>query len=290
MTPTTRIKLRWLVLGVMFGVGVGTLGTSWLMADRMKTEAGRWARVLAEAEHGPRVPPPPGRSGAGGRDGGTSRVAASRVWANSLPMSDEAWEAGRGVNDPESAVDWLKSLPKEAQQAAIQGSVRSLLTTDWEAGLSAVRQLPLEVRAAGLQAAAQMGARGPDQAESVMALLAESSATLSPDSESIAYAVRSFALWHDEAVKPWLESLAEGSIRDAAIKGYLTSGSAPEDRSEVAAWAASVGDHAIRASLIESALNEWHFMDPKAARAWVETTPWLTDDDRAPLRQRYAGE
>jgi len=183
--------------------------------------------------------------------------------------------------NPEAAFDWAKRLPPEIRASGLDGAMRAWLWADSTAALDTLSTLPATERSGAINAA--VDAVTQENVAVIMGLVAEMPEGIGGAPGSLADAAQQYRQWFPEQAADWLQSLPPGSIRDSAIQGFVGGDLSESDPEAAASWSAATGDPALRASLLDSALNVWSFHHPAEARQWLESTNRLSELDRARL-------
>jgi len=119
MTPlpsTARLRLRWVLTGLLAGAVIGSGATGWLMRRKVEAEARLMARSMMEQAVGSRVPPPPGRLGS------AKRSETAVPGGVDVPVTDDLRHAVRALMRIEAAGE---------RQAALERLMRRLDATRW---------------------------------------------------------------------------------------------------------------------------------------------------------------
>jgi hypothetical protein len=115
LPSTTRLRVRWMLSGVLAGAVIGGGTTWWLMRRKAEAEARQMVRSMEQAA-GPRVPPRPGRLGS------PKRSETAVPGGVDVPVTDDLRHAVRALMRIEAAGE---------RQAALERLMRRLDATRW---------------------------------------------------------------------------------------------------------------------------------------------------------------
>lgn len=204
-----------------------------------------------------------------------------------LPGRDEfAEELAKGwaSTKPEEALAWAKRLPDDLSARAVQGAMEQLAEKNFDAALQEVAALTPSQQDGALKA---LTGTLTMQDQSHLAGLTQLLERL-PESQGRARAAKhtllKWALHDPEAASTWVASQPDGLTRDAAIAGFgYTSVAAKRDPEAGLEWTAAMSDPAARRGMLGENIKAWAEFDPEAARAWIQSSPRLSNEEREQL-------
>ena len=207
------------------------------------------------------------------------------VTEKDLPNRDEFAEQmakGWAATKPEEALAWAKGLPEDLSARAVQGAMEHLAEKNFDTALKEVAALTPAQQDGALKALAD-NITDPSRVAGVLQLVDQS-----PEGPGRAEAARStLRKWGEadpEAASAWVAAQPDGPTRDAAIQGFghaaVASKKDPEAGLE---WTAAMSDQAARKNWLGMNVKQWAGYDAEAARAWVQSSPRLSDADREVL-------
>lgn len=132
LPPTTRPILRWLLPGLLGGMGLGAAGGWWVAQRQVDSEARRLAQILVAGSPGPRVPPVPGAGGGAGQAGAGAAGSGSRAVVPTIAVTDNlemAFKELLAIKDP------------TVRQAALAQFLESLPVDRWPGFLAAMKKM-----------------------------------------------------------------------------------------------------------------------------------------------------
>jgi hypothetical protein len=184
------------------------------------------------------------------------------------------------ANDSKAAIAWGNQLPQgEGRNSYMAGVASGLAQNGPEEATKFVMTLaPGPARdQATLTVVSRWASSDPKAAMAWVSALPESTTR----SSAIQTAVSSWANQDPARAGEWLAALPPGKDQDRLIQSYVSSTSSqyPE---YAAPMTAGISDVNQRYSSIETVARQWLQIDPKAAGAWLATTP-LPDDRKARL-------
>jgi hypothetical protein len=87
-----------------------------------------------------------------------------------------------------------------------------------------------------------------------------------------------------EAASAWVAAQPDGLTRDAAIQGFgHTAVASKKDPEAGLEWTAAMSNAGERGNWLGQNIKAWSEYDPAAARAWVQSSSRLSDEDRERL-------
>jgi hypothetical protein len=207
------------------------------------------------------------------------------VTEKELPNRDEFAEQmakGWAATKPEEALAWAKGLPEDLSARAVQGAMEHLAEKNFDAALKEVAALTPAQQDGALKALAD-NITDPSRVAGVLQLVEQS-----PEGPGrMAATMKSLHEWtraDPEAASAWLAAQPDGPTRDGAIAGF--GGAAVVSKNDPVAgleWTTAISDSRGRGEALRANIKNWADYDPEAARAWVQSSPRLSDADREVL-------
>jgi hypothetical protein len=217
----------------------------------------------------------------------TDSEAALRflVTEKELPNRDEFAEQmakGWAATKPEEALAWAKGLPEDLSPRAVQGAMEHLAEKNFEVALKEVAVLAPAQQDGALKALAD-NLTDPSRVAGVVPLIEQS-----PEGDGRAEAARAalnqWTKTDAEAASAWVAAQPDGPTRDASIQGFGAAAVASKKDPEAGLeWTATMSNPKLREQWLGNNLRNWAGYDSEAARAWVQSSPRLSDADREVL-------
>jgi hypothetical protein len=170
--------------------------------------------------------------------------------------------------DPQSAWQWVSSLPEEARAEALNQLAARWAKKDPSSALAAAQALPSEAdRSAVMQPlVAQLAQTQPaSTAAWVRSLPSEQQPS------ATAGLMQSWLMKDARSATQWAQQLPAGSTRDAAVAALVQSPALRRDPATAAHWAATVSDPTLRAQLVNLSFSRWQLHDAAAAERWASS-------------------
>ncbi len=205
------------------------------------------------------------------------------VSESELPGRDRiASEMAKGwaATEPEKALAWAKQLPDDLATHAIRGALGHLAEKDFDTAARETAGLPPAQQDEALMVISHHLKEDPRHTAELIQLV-EAASEGSGRAFAAHRALEQWARADLEAASAWVAAQPEGGTRDQAINGFssaaVTSKADPEAGLE---WTATVSDPDSRRTCLWQNIQAWSRYDANAARAWIQSSPRLSDDDR----------
>ncbi len=242
------------------------------------------------------------------------------TWANSLPDGDQAG-AMRGifsqtakVDPSEAALQAATITNEDARSQAYQSIAREWGAQDWGEAQAWINTLPADARdEANAQALRGLAADNPKLAAENVSLLPdgdEKNSTIrnisqqwaredpaatalwvmeqeSTDAQGSAMSevMSSWARLDNDGAIDWLNNQEAGDVRDTAATAFVRNNNSKEYDISLQV-AETISDEGTRARSISSAVSTWMKDDPEAAKEYINTSEYISDDERERVLRR----
>jgi hypothetical protein len=186
-----------------------------------------------------------------------------------------------GAKDFDAAEAWVKSLPASLQEDALARAIGSLANSDpvlaskkvdsMESGDAKERAITRTVDAWSRENPAQAAAWLIKQGDDV-------------DDDAVRGLVRNWATQDDKGVLAFIQQQPAGDLRDEATQSYIWSNRS-DNYQNVLSLAESIEDNNQRQRAIAVSAERWMQTDPDAAKAYIQQSPYLSDQAKRRLEQ-----
>lgn len=185
---------------------------------------------------------------------------------------------------PDEALAWAAAQTGAMREKGLHGALKDWAARDFDAALAAVRGLNTEAQTTGLSVILD---KTQPARLSEMAGLIENQ----PDNpERAAASARVMSAWTQhspEQASAWMARQPAGEIRDSAISAFVRWADVRDPEAGLL-WAGSMSDPAKRMDAITHIIQQLGPKAPAAVQPWLNTTPALTETERAQVLEKLA--
>lgn len=180
---------------------------------------------------------------------------------------------------PDKALGWAQGLPEKLAGPSVKETMATWAAKDFPAAREAMAGLSAPLRDVALPA---LVTRWENKQWSGAAAFLEKEPGGRGREEAMGQLIQKWAGDDQQAASAWLARQTPGPERDTGATA-LAAEVRESDPEAAAIWGMTLGDAGKRQQSLKSTLESWYKKSLPEARQWLETTPGLTESDRAAL-------